>query len=508
LGSAQVVTGDRGEARFTGIAGGSYGLSLQLPGGLEAASVRPVPLKEGATERLTVRVGEFDRSISGQIRDRDGPPLPGIEVEAVPVLRPGEVALIPVGRSRQRAVSDSRGAYEIKDLVDGEYELRTMATQTYPAASRIARAGVTSFDLVLDKGRQVRVYGQVRTRDGRLLEGVRVSAVGQSGQHASTGKDGAYSIALQVAQPQRVYTLHFSLAGYRESDLRIHGEDIAETAEWKLDAELDPPGSSAPVSGVITAADGTPVAGETIYLHSSTLDRHLEAVGGENGEYLFPDVEVGEDYRLWIYPNGDFKDFVLTPVDVPPDGLAQNVVLEPLGFGRIAGRMVDGEGHPISGLSLRVRSAMAMSKSFSVTGDDMGRFQLDRVPEGELSFESRSLPRFSAQGVELPAGAEREVSLVIDSGTHVLSGSVTDLDGAAITAARVELRWELRKEGIRYRSYRNTVADKAGRFTFIQLGAGPHTLKVMSRGYATMEITCEAGSEKPLPPVRLSPAKR
>lgn len=509
LGSAELVTDASGEAAFRGIAGGAYTLSLNAPSGPELASANQIPLEDGDDQRLVVRLGGFDQTISGRILDRNGAPVPGVEVEAVSrFFQKNEVAVIRVDLSTQGGVSDTDGFYEIGGLAEGrEYEVRTVATGTLRSTKKVVRAGTKSAHLVVDRGRPVTVYGQVRAAEGRPLKGVNVSAVGQIGQQSVTGEDGRYSLEFSVTG-WGLYSVHFSLAGYRDASLNIPGAHLQDVSEWKLDAELEPVGLTVAVSGTITAADGTPLAGETVYLRSSSRAANLKAVSNEGGQILFPELEVAEDYRLWVYPKGNFKDFALSPLAVPKAGLEVSVVLEPLKFGRVRGVMIDPGGNPVPRFSLWARSRSAVGKTVLVTGDGAGRFQADSVPEGELSFETKALPRLAVRGLHLAPGADTEVRLTIDWGTYEISGSAVDEEDTPIAAARVRLYWNRQEGGIESSSYRDTVTDEAGRFTLTQLGRGEHRLHISSPGYEVYETRYDPGGTEAFPTVRLSLSRR
>lgn len=491
----EAVSDESGEAVFAGIAAGVYELGLSTPDGLELTSARQVLLRAGETKTLTVHLGGAGLSISGRVLDEAGTPVPGVVVVAKRYLfQRSESDVVPRDQSQQRSVSGADGGFEIPGLLEGEYEIKTVPTPIYPSAKKIVRAGVESCDLVLQPAQALRVFGRVTTPSGESLPGVLVFPVGQPSGQTRTGNDGAYALDLLVTDPDRTYSLRFTLPGYRNLHLSLKGEEVAQADEWQLDAELEPVGLTVPVAGVMRRSDnGEPVVGETAYLHSPSRNARYLAASDERGWFLFPEVQIGDDYRFWVYPKGDFKDHSKYPVQVPEDGLELEVELDPLGTGAIFGTITDSEGRPQGGFSFWVRSTKALGRWLQLTADDEGRFEVEGIPAGDLLFDTRSPPWIRAQGVRMEDGAEEELSLVIDWGEHQLTGIVTDSQRQLLVGAQIELHWNHSEKGIRSSSMRKTLSDKDGHFRFTQLGPGPHRLSVTLPGFKSYQVNHDVG---------------
>lgn len=376
--------------------------------------------------------------------------------------------------------------------------------ESYPSDERTVRARPA--DSVVGDARVLKIYGRVSADDGRLLSGVRISSLERQNRQTTSGEEGAYSLELEHSGPDEVHTLRFRCEAYHDSIVILRGNELGEAVEWELDVAMESLGSTAPVYGVITSSDRASLEGETVHLQSPSLGVRFQTASDPGGRFAFPDVRLGDDYRLWVHPKGEFRDFVVRSVAVPRDGLEVDVVLEPLEFGRLGGRAVDSDGHPLPRLALWLRSMTALGKSLTATCDDDGRFQLDRVPEGRLILQA-DMPersgRFTVRDMDVVAGAEHTLDLVVDSGPHELSGVVTDGAGDPLERAQVELYWNRREERFRSTSYRQTRTGAEGRFKFARVGAGPHKLKVSSRGYHVEQLICDIGSHTELPVVRL-----
>jgi hypothetical protein len=134
-----------------------------------------------------------------------------------------------------------------------------------------------------------------------------------------------------------------------------------------------------------------------------------------------------------------------------------------------------------------------VGRSLPVTGDGEGRFHLEEVPEGELVFETRSQPRFWVRGLILEPGGDKDVVLVLDWGSEQLSGTVAASGGGPLGGARVHLFWNRQGEATGSSSYRSTVTDGAGRFSFTQLGRGQHNLSASAPGYRSFQTGVDVG---------------
>ncbi|MCZ6793511.1 MAG: carboxypeptidase regulatory-like domain-containing protein [Planctomycetota bacterium] len=513
FGESQKVTDEEGQALFARIAPGSYQLHLAAPGGAELVSPRPLSVPADEERWVTIRVDDtddFSLSISGRIFNSGGAVVPGVEVQARRFLfQLDDSVVVPKDESRQRAVSDAEGAYRIERLAEGEYEVKTVPTVLYAPASTIVRAGIESADLRLSGTAAIRLVGGVYTPDGHALAGVMVRAIGQSSPATRSAEDGSYEVDLALDRPERVYSVMFSMPGYRNFRLNITGaEAFAAEGRMEADVELEPIGETAPVGGSLTASDhGEEIPGETVYLHSPSLNARYIAVSGDDGRFFFADVQVADDYRLWIHPRGYFTDHQQFPVKVPEKGLELEIQLDSLDVGRLYGQMVDAEGRPLPEFTLWVRSTRAVGSWVEVTSDEKGRFALEESPAGDLLFDTRSPPRLRAQGVKLAANGEKEVLLTIDWGEHEVAGVVTDKRGEPLPGARVEMHWSQTEKSVVNNSERRTVTDENGRFRFIQLGSGRHQLRAFLPGYEGQQAAHDVGKDPPEVTVQLRPAK-
>ena len=78
------------------------------------------------------------------------------------------------------------------------------------------------------------------------------------------------------------------------------------------------------------------------------------------------------------------------------------------------GRVIDEWHNPVPNFQFWVRSEKAEGKAFEAATDLDGWFALERVPAGRLILGTQSLPPVRLTGIELTAGTDQYVEVVLD----------------------------------------------------------------------------------------------
>jgi len=256
------------------------------------------------------------------------------------------------------------------------------------------------------------------------------------------------------------------------------------------------------VSGVVRSKTGVPIPGEQVYLQRT--QQKYRAMTDGSGRFLFTGVESGGGYALWLLPRGPFQRFRQENVKVPAAGLGNlEVFLDPVGTGRVSGRVLDTQGNPVSGFRLWVRSENALNADRQVTSGYDGYYAVDEIPEGRVRLETSSFPRFITSGIALPPGGDILVDPILDIGTGQISGRVVDTENRPVPGADLTLSWVNRQPPLLHESLRKTVSDADGAFLFNQLGSPAHKLRVRAPGFGAAEVTHAAGNNVL---IRLEPA--
>ncbi|MHC5074520.1 MAG: carboxypeptidase regulatory-like domain-containing protein, partial [Planctomycetota bacterium] len=443
-------------------------------------------------------------SIAGRVLDEEGRPVPGLGVVAARhALHAGEAEPVLSSPPEQRVRTRRDGSYEFGGMEAGDYLIRTVATDRYASARVMALGGSRSADLVVVENHWILVHGTVTDAKGNRLAGVRVIPPDPQGATWSD-EDGSYETDL-VAQRKGNYAFDFLLEGFQEERINIKGDRLIGLSQKRLDVRLSSAAETTTVFGTLTTERGERIEGEMIRLQSQLLKARYTAVTDRDGSFSIPDVKVGSDYSVMVLPKGPYQPHTERGVVFTGQDALLEIVLGALGTGRLSGRMLDAEGNPLPDFTLWLQSTRNPANRVPVTADRAGGFVVENAPEGRLLFITRSAPRLEVQGIELGAGEDKEVDLVLDRGDHELRGSVLDDRGEPVAGATLTLRWVLHGGGTRSASTRRTVTDKSGSFGFTQLGPGRHDLDVGAAGYQNVQESVEVGPYAPETEIRLDP---
>jgi hypothetical protein len=433
-----------------------------------------------------------DLSISGSVLDETGAPVADVPVLLLPERAPRQPA-----PGVQAARTPADGRFTFRNLPEGGYELRSPRSERFALASLMVRAGVDSAVLVLRRlnERVVRVEGMVATRERRPIAQAQVLPAGQKARGESDAA-GHYQLDLVVKDENP--SLRFRKEGYRDQQLSLAASQL-QRSTVHLDVLMEPLEREARVAGALKAPGGAPVAGATVMLSSGQRRRTFRTGSDLEGMFVFPKVEVGSDYRLWIRPKVGFADHLREGVTVTERGLELNVVLERQQSGSIAARLLDSDGAPLAGFSMWLRSAQA-SAPLRVVADQQGTFSVESLPAGRLSLETAASPLLSVSGIEVPAGGRQNVDITLDCGNYQIAGQVSGPDDRPVPGSEVSLFWLRQEHGVKSQSQRKTITDRQGHFQFTRLGRGPHALAISASGYhsARREVPTAGASAQPL----------
>jgi hypothetical protein len=440
--------------------------------------------------------------IAGTVVNEASGPVSGIGVVAITQRLYGEQAeLLDLGTNkRQRSTStNSNGLFRFEALADGDYQIQTIVQDFYPlVASTTVRAGVDSARLVVVEEREIWVNGFVASTNGQALPQVGIYSSAATQQVGLSDASGSFDFPLAV-RGDRGHLITFRSEGYQEQRISINRNDWANTDRVDLDIAMRPAeaGVLTVVSGTVRTDSGDPVAGEQIYL--KRLQKKYKTTTNATGSFVFDTIESGDNYILWLTPQGPYRQYQQEHLRVPDVGLNDlAILLDPVQTASVAGWMKDNQGNPVSNFTLLARSYDFRSFAEQVTSDQSGYFEIHNVPDGRLRFESASFPRFIVGGIQLAAGSDIELDLKLDVGNQQIGGRVIDEGGNPVSGADITLSWVLREDGLLYESLRKTTANEYGAFQFTQLGTGTHSLIVGAPGFEGAKTEADPGSGAPI----------
>ena len=145
--------------------------------------------------------------------------------------------------------------------------------------------------------------------------------------------------------------------------------------------------------------------------------------------------------------------------------------------------IVNAIGYPVSNYAISIASGKAYTGTKNVSTDNSGQFDEVTIYEGALQISSMSKPRSIISGIELAAGQDLFLTLVVDHGDYEIMGRIIDGGGQAISDAQVKLSWNHTSDGLNSSSVHLLKSDASGNYRFQNVGPGLHTLSVAAEGY-------------------------
>lgn len=435
-----------------------------------------IPSAAGSSTRKSPE----DLVIGGMVMDEEGNPLGGIEVLAKRVDSEESPSTLfdQLDEGVLSIFSDFSGTFLFRGLEEGTYHLRIAPAEGVAADLKTVRVGLLNVNLVVVLLWDIRVFGTVSNTEDKPLQNVQVTA-GRQSQPTSTGLKGEYELDVSLKGVKQKQFVHFRRDGYRDQKMVINPAEMDfRTTELQLDVTMEPLAALTTVAGRLTDTESLPVPGQILTMASSKLRTSYQAQSDNNGKYIFKDVEPGKDYRLQIRPRSGYLDKDINSLEVPDRGLNLDIVLEPVEQGELSGWMADLAGNPVRGFALNLHSRAVAGRSIRVVGDQQGFFSVQDFPVGEAVFSTNSYPVFSVQGILVSPEPEDPITVILDTGPHLLQGRVVDRLGEPVAAENVVLTWTHSKTGVQSSSSRKTTADQNGNFIFTGLGPGLHRLQV------------------------------
>lgn len=392
----------------------------------------PVGAGVGATLTGTVR-GAADGQGLGRI--------------TVVVVRDGREGPEPVASAATKA----DGTYAVTGLFPGEYGVRVRAEGYeqvwYPAAA--SRAGAEQVAAVAGEATQgvdLTLTGHPATLSGKVEVGEESpdTQVTVTARPAWSGADPAL-VRETTADPEGAYTFGDLVApGTYELTFAAEGYQPTTTTErvlggqerFALDVRLG--AGTGSIAGMVT--DGS--AGLGGVKVSTSVDGKELVVGtptvGSVGSFVLPNLPTPATYVL-TFTRGGFTTRTLA-VDLRPGELRTDLaVVLSGGAGTVTGRVVDGDGAGLGGVTVTAGGAGAGTSTTTLTSGDVGAFTLTGLGSGKpvtLTFAREGLTSVTLP-VTIPAsGPADPVAVTLRPAVGTIVGRVTR-DGTGLVGATV-----------------------------------------------------------------------
>lgn len=483
--------------RFDDLDPGSYGLGV-IGGDVplvfqDGVFVRP---PEETFVRLTIPSGF---ALAGRAVLGDGRPVAEVEVDALP-----EIQGIDDGIERLSArlvETDEDGRFRFTGLAEGGLDLSLV---TPWGARRGARVNVSTYtaheELEFTFAAPARISGVVRDADGGPAS-ARVGVFGEEGRGrrggfgfdeedavarllesaaavVRTAGDGRFVLE-QVPAEEKLWI--FALPGDEDPEGRGATAVLLEplaAGSFRDDVELTL-SAAVPRAGRVVDGEGNPLAGARIQLWRDMFGRRMPLGDVESdsaGEFVIFGAS-GADEFLFASLEGYGRAW--KQLDDVPAGELVEIVLSP-GLG-VSGRVVDGSGYAVAGVSVQLRRDRRNSRSGRT--DEYGRFEIGRLSEGayEVRVDGDGWRLAAAERPSVVVPTDQELLLEVRRGP--LEAPVRIVGEAIAGETRGPIP-NLRLDGMRG----GTVRIEGTRFELEGMRPGHARLELEASGYETWRL--------------------
>ncbi|MEM7155309.1 MAG: carboxypeptidase regulatory-like domain-containing protein [Myxococcota bacterium] len=409
---------------------GRTAFEILVPGHLRA--VLEVDVPEGGVGRLPpVALGQAE-TIEGQVVNSAGEPMPGVVVEAMPQPNLGEP-------EPWRATSDAQGQFAFRTLPPGPVTVQAEAPAHAPTVvEAIApQSGLLlTLQSLLELGGRVAGPAEVLARAHVRIEG---SGIWPAAEHPVQA-DGRFTIP---AVPEGIYALEAVVEAEMPGEPEFASIPLENVAPPLTLTLALVPAHRVPVE--VRDPSGNPVAGARVVLSNSSVGLLPKfALTDEAGQVDVGPVVPGP-YVVRAHAEGFLS---ASPIAVTVDGSAlPRQVLTLAQPGRIAGQVVDQDGHPVADARVELWAEHLFTAGESGTRERMAKVALQAA--GSLGVTTGPVPA-------VPVG---DASVSDDS-----PSTRTDRDGRFSFAMLTPGRYRLEASHGRFaRSEETTVKLGAGR---------------------------------------------
>ncbi len=342
--------------------------------------------------------------------------------------------------------------------------------------------------------RLIEIFGRVMDRDQQPIENVLIT---EERYLFSTRSDvhGNYRILLDMPR-YRFPTLHFLRHGFSGKRVKPDKIQLQQKPVLELDLELEDNPDSIKLSGWVGNEAG--IALEAVRVELSTLETgngdnfFLTVFTDANGLFDLEGVRAGGKYKLWVNPAPEYQGYRDDDFIVSANPEQVNIVLNLLKLVDIDGMIMNHESAPVPDFEIQISNLTTGTHSRKVVSDASGFFSLRAFPLGAVSLTTRLSSQgpeyFKISGLTLTDNEYRNLILIVDKGSHYLSGWVSDKNGSAVAKAMVTLDARAQNGPIEYFSYRSQSTDRSGKFAFADVGGGEHRLSVYASGFDKHEL--------------------
>lgn len=372
-------------------------------------------------------------ALSGHVRDAAGSPIPRATVRVMggPVLR--------------TARTDERGAYQLTELLEGDYSLQALKPGYTPVNRNVTvedPPGAQDFVLAWGNALVGTVEAVVLNPSGLAIEGAQVDLTVGEQLFNRLATDAAGS-AIFVGLEPGAYGLRAVFGGYLPlaRDRIIVRAGRPTVVQFRLRRD---PGQVGGLSGVVEDLNGLRIPGAVVRVVEGPTTRSARTNG--LGEYslarLAPDPSYVVECRHSRFDTRRSTPVAVTPGE--PGRLDFRLIAREPGAGSIGGRVQDETGLPVDQARVEISAGPGQGTAVN-TGSD-GRYALTGLATGagySLRVTALGFVAIGRTGIQVRAGQSTAADFVMRRAAVLagsIGGTVQDADsGAPLGGVLVEI---------------------------------------------------------------------
>jgi hypothetical protein len=436
---------------FTVAAGEDYALAVSQPYYDFAPSSQTFSLLSSNQTDVNFNGIRQAFTVSGQVRDDNNQALDGIEV----------ALLNEAGGAIRTALTSAGGNFSFPDLTAGYlYTVAPASTGlfTFPAQNTGALSGNLALNFRATR-RLYSIHGRIMGTPGQWLGGVTVNLGGSQAAAASTDENGNY--LFDGLRAGGDYTVAPSKAHYDFSPSNLTFQSLTNNQAADFQGTL----RRHNINGFVRDEGGNGLAGIEVKLADATDEAAARTIlSGADGSFSFNAMPEGGDYTVAATSTNYFTFTAQHIGSLAGDLLLSLNGVRPLYA--ISGRVTDGAGLGVGGVTVSLSGAQAAT----VSTDAGGNYSLaGLVSGGSYSVAlARAYYNFTPQSRTFGnLGANQEANFSAALYLYNISGRVTDAGGNGIAGIAVSL-------GGAQAATTRTGSD--GRYSFSAPATGDYTI--------------------------------
>ena len=492
------MMGGRGEMGGVSAPDGTFAIRAQGDSDIEVEAIKKgyptaksVKLRLAPGERksgivITIPSGMM---ITGKVVDKNGKPVSDVSVAATEATSGSRNfgRRIVLGGMRERSddlvKTAADGTFSIR-VKEGSYDFGFKHDGFSVKTLRAIQVAATSKPLEVTLEPGVEISGRV-TRNGAGVEGVRVMAIGDSGNaSAETGFDGSFRLTDLTAGQMMLNAMKEDEFIQQIKPVTAPAKDVVFEIPpgGRVTGHVVDKNTKQPVTAFQAGVSAPRGGGGMVFMMPPAM-RHFTT---DDGTFVLENVPPGQTQIVVDAPG-------YTTTRVPSitieEGKTVPAVEVDMDRGvRVAGHVSGPDGSALPGVAVRLDVTggrmMRLGPMQTAITDENGDYSMDALEAGDQTFEFSRTGFLTTQKAATLSGTETRVDAQLSSGTRVSGVVVTDT-GVPVADASVTAQSAADSTF----GMRSTRTDGNGGFEFEGLTPGRYTFTGTKDGYADGRLT-------------------